>query len=581
MEEIKRAARFTSTLAFVVALANGANAVAQAPAPPDARTANADIRTSFHVRFVQQDTAYLDGGYTAGLIEGMKLVVRDAGAAGDGANGRARETVAELVIVGVAQTSAVAEIRGAKRAIVASDTAYLSDDDLQTLIDERALGATRKFPAIISFTEGADVLDVEAHADVPRPPLPSTNRARGRFGFDYLGFSSADSGAFQGRDVGVMFQGDVTQIGGSNWTLSGYWRGRLNTTSSESQPTLQDLINRTYHLSLTYDPPKGGVVAGVGRLYLPWAASLETLDGGYFGVRLLENVTAGVFGGSSPDPTSYSYNPDLERGGSFVNVQVGSYDTVRYSGTAGLAADFLKWQLDRPFVFVENSLNVNRTFSVYHALQADRPSSNPAVAAPDAGIARSFLTVHWSPAARIQLDANHTYFRSMPTFDPELIGTGLLDKYLFQGYSGGARVEILKGFSAYTELGRSARTGDTADALNEMYGISLTRVPLVGRVDAHTSTFSSAFGTGTYQALSVSRRFGEKYQFDLLAGNQTFASTSAANQSSRFLTTTIDASLAGSLFVNGGVTIYRGALQNYDQWLLTFGYRFDTRRRQP
>ena len=534
--------------------------------------ANADLRTEFTVKFVRQDTVYLDGGYTAGLAEGMTLNVKGSEAEG---------VVAELMIVGVAQTSAVAEIREGKRAIAAGDKAYLSAEGVQALVDTHALGNVRKFPAVISFTEGGEVLDEEAHADVPRPPMPSTNQARGRIGFDYLGATSLDAGSFRARDVGMMFQGNFTRIGGSDWTLNGYWRGRLNVTRSDFQPTLQDLINRTYHLSLTHDGPTTGWVAGVGRLYLPWATSLETLDGGYVGAHVTRTVTAGVFGGSSPDPTSYNYNPDLERGGAFVNVQVGSFDSVRYSGTGGAGADYVKWQLDRPFLFFENSFSVGRTLSIYHAMQADKPSGNPVVAAPGAGIGRSLLTVHWTPVARIQLDANDTYFRDIPTFAPELIGTGLLDKYLFQGYSGGARVELFKGLSVYTELGRSSRTGDAADALNEMYGVTLNRTPLNARIDAHYSKFSSAFGKGEYQALSVTRSIGRAYRADVLAGSQTFTSAPAGNQSARFLTATLDASLGAMLFVDGSVTVYRGALQNYDQWLLTIGYRFDTKRSRP
>ena len=68
---------------------------------------------------------------------------------------------------------------------------------------------------------------------------------------------------------------------------------------------------------------------------------------------------------------------------------------------------------------------------------------------------------------------------------------------------------------------------------------------------------------------------------DVLAGNQTFTSAPAGNQSARFLTATLDASLGATLFVDGSVTVYRGALQNYNQWLLTIGYRFDTKRSRP
>ena len=81
------------------------------------------------------------------------------------------------------------------------------------------------------------------------------------------------------------------------------------------------------------------------------------------------------------------------------------------------------------------------------------------------------------PHSRIELDFNHNYFRDVPTFDPTLIGTGLLDKFLFQGFSAGARIEVLKQVWMSTNIGQSNRTGDAKTSLNEMFGITFGRLP--------------------------------------------------------------------------------------------------------
>jgi len=47
------------------------------------------------------------------------------------------------------------------------------------------------------------------------------------------------------------------------------------------------------------------------------------------------------------------------------------------------------------------------------------------------------VTVRVQPISRLEFSANHTYFRDIPTFDPQLIGTGLLDKYLFRDSAAG------------------------------------------------------------------------------------------------------------------------------------------------
>ncbi|HKV25232.1 MAG TPA: AMIN domain-containing protein [Candidatus Acidoferrum sp.] len=556
--------------------------------------ANAGIRTEFKVKFVEENTAYLDGGSSSGLAEGMKLYVSDkrAGTSVE-TNPSAADAVAELVVVGVAETSAVTEIHTPKRDVIPGDIAYLSSEDLQALVQKNALGATRKFPAVISFTEGGDALDEEARAVLPRPPLPSVNHTNLRIGFDYSGTQSNDASQFTSSSLGGLIQADMTRIGGTYWNLRGYWRGRLTSTSGASQQTLQDLINRTYHLSLTYENPNGRLVMGVGRLFLPWASSLQTLDGGYFGAKWGRGITTGLFGGSTPDPTSWSYAPDRHIGGVFMNEEGGSFDAIHYSSTAGVGKSFANltytsttptgtttssYSDNRPFLFFENSISFRRTFSIFSAVQADKPGPNPAVPAPKSGLSQSFLTVRFQPVKRFEIHMNETYFRDIPTFDPQLIGTGLLDQYLFQGLSAGVRVEVVKNLVLYSDLGRSSRSGDTKASLNEMYGITFLKLPKIGlRADAHYSRFNSSFGEGTYRAFSLSRDLNDTFHVEVLAGDQVFTSTLAGNQNARFLTTNLNTNLGAMFFMQGGITLYRGQLQNYNQWDVILGYRFDNK----
>jgi hypothetical protein len=239
----------------------------------------------------------------------------------------------------------------------------------------------------------------------------------------------------------------------------------------------------------------------------------------------------------------------------------------------------LKWQLDRPFGFLENTISYKRYLSIYESLQVDSPQGNPVVPAAGVGLSRSFFTVRIQPHPRIELDFNHNYFRDVPTFDPRLIGTGLLDKYLFQGFSVGARVEVLKQIFLYTDQGRSNRTGDLKSSWNQSYGITFGRLPWLSlRADAHYSRFNSSFGSGSYKAFSLSRNFSDDMRLELLAGSQTFASPLTNNNRSRFITGNIETSLGSHYFVQGGYTVDRGQL-SYDQWMFTLGYRFDSKAR--
>src|ERR1017187_7856061 len=559
---------------------------APTPAPVPANTAmlmarsdDPSLRTVFRVKYVAEGVAYLEGGRAQGLTEGMKLEVKETNLParqGDSASAADPKVIAELEVSGVAETSAVTEIHTPKRPVKAGDLAYLSSGDAEALVAQRALSSTRQYPAVISFSEG-DTLDEEAREEVPRPPLPSVNRARGRIGLDYVTTMSQGTSSMTSSNLGFAFRGDVTRIGGTYWNLSGYYRGRLTSQSSSTPQTVQDLINHTYHLSMTYDNPNSSLVAGFGRLYLPWAASLDTIDGGYFGRRLSKGATLGIFGGSTPDPTSWDYSPNRVIGGAFINFDGGSYEDWHYSSTSGAGINMVNWTMNRPFVFVEDTVSYTRRFAIYEAAQLDSPAGNPQTPAPGPGLGRSFFTVRLQPHPRVELDFNHNYFRDVPTFDPTLIKTGLLDKFLFQGFSAGARVEVAKQVYLSTTLGRSSRSGDTSSSLNEMFGITFNRLPLLQlRADAHYARFNSSFGSGSYEAVSFSRQINEALRLEVLAGQQNISSALTAANRSRFITSTWETTLGPHYYMQGNFTINRGDL-NYQQWMFSIGYRFDSK----
>jgi len=533
------------------------------------------------VRYVAEGVADLEGGRAQGLAEGMKLLVVDnnhPARQGDSANAGDPRIVADLEVSAVADTSAVTDIHDPKRPVKVGDLAYLSSGDAETLVAQRTLSATRQYPAVISFTEG-DTLDEEARQEVPRPPLPSVNRARGRIGFDSMETFSHGATSINSTDLGVVFRGDITRIGGTYWNLSGYWRGRLTKQSTSSQQTLQEKLNRTYHLNMTYDNPNSSLVAGFGRLYLPWAASLDTIDGGYFGARLSKGTVLGIFGGSTPDPSSWDYSPNRVIGGAFVNFEGGEFDGFHYSSTSGAGVSMINWAVDRPFIFLEDSLSYKRTIGIYESAQLDNPKGNSITPSPGPGLGRNFFTFRVNPHPRVELDANYNYFRQVPTFDPTLVGTSLLDKYLFQGFSAGGRIEVLPQIWISSTLGRSSGSGDAKTSLNQMYGITFGRVPIIRlRADAHYSRFNSSFGNGHYESFSLSKQMSDRLRLELLLGQQNFLSSLTTANRSRFVTGTVETTLGPHYYLQGNFTTNRGDM-SYDQVMFSIGYRFDSRRK--
>lgn len=555
---------------------------ASAAGPEGAAAVDPDLRTSFRVKYVAEGVAYLDGGRGAGLAEGMRLLVRDGGApvaAGGGVDEADPRVVAELVISAVAESSAVADVRSRTRAPVVGDIACLTAAEASQLVEQRTAGPGRRYPAVVTFSEG-DPLDEEMREEVPRPPLPSVNRFRVRIGLDYMATAGRGDSAMDGSGLGLVLRPDITRIGGTYWNLNGYWRARDDSGSSSGQKTLQELMSRTYHFGMTYDNPNARWVAGLGRLYVPWAQSVDTIDGGYAGRRLGAYVTVGVFAGSTPDPTSWSYDPDRRLAGAFLAFERGSFEALRYAGTAGVGVSTKDWRVERPFVFFENALLYKRVFSIYDTLHVDGASAGDAASDAGGGVSRHFLTVRFQPSPRLELSLNHNYFRDIPEIDPQFLGTGMLDRYLFQGSSLGTRVEVIPGLWVSGAIGKSDRTGDASSSWNQSLGVTWGRVPWLGlRADARAARFASPLGDGSYQSLSLSRNVTDAFRLELLAGSQSFASLTGADRAT-FLTASADVTLGSRYFVQGSYTASRGPF-SYDQWSVTLGYIFDSKARRP
>ncbi len=536
----------------------------------DTPSSDAKLHVSFKVKYVAEGAAYLVGGRSSGLSAGMTLFVHDLDPSAPDSPNPHGALVAELRIISIAETSAVTEIHNPRREVKPGDWAELSEADYARL------GMEPDQDAALKKSQPAPPVKLPKTA-VLEEALREGTQVHARIAFDYSGISSSGSTPGRSSSVGLAFHTDTTQIAGTHWNLQGDWRGRLTTDSQPDEETMQDYFDRAYTIQLSYDNPNSKWVAGIGRLYLPWAVSLDTIDGGYVGRKVATGVTAGVFLGSTPDQADWHYRPDQQIGGSFVNFEGGNYDRFHYSSTTGFALSFLKWQLDRPYLFLENALSYMKYISVYQSFIVDSPHGVTTDGiTPGTGISRSYLSVLVQPKRWISFEVFHNYFRDVPTAATALIGTGLVDKLLYQGLNLGVRVQPIRNFAVYTTIGRSDKTGDVNQSLNQMYGFTWNEIGHTGiRADVHYSKFDSSFARGDYRILSLSRPLSKRTNSNVQAGNQTIDSALTVNQRSKFIDATFDTNLAGRTFLQSGYTIERGAQLNYQQWHLSLGYRFD------
>ena len=543
----------------------------------------------FRVKYVADGSLYIDAGRNANLQEAMKLSLVNPppdGVVSDAVRFRGYEHIAELKVVSVADSSAVCEIVSSNGEIKVGQLAFLTPD---SVVERRqAVEATEEeqYPIVMTFTYG-DPLEEEVRTVQEQKQLRESpvGRVRGRIGIDYGGIHEA--GGLNSKQVGLSISSDISNIGGTYWNFKGYWRGNMNVSSSTptgaNATTLTDLLNRTYQIGLYYQSPYSPVTIGVGRLFLPWAPSLSTIDGGYLGRKITRLATVGFFAGSTPDPTSWSYNPNQRMAGTFVNFEAGDFEHTRFYSTAGIAVTSIQWKVARQFAFFENNLSWKRYITLYSSLQADEARTSPLVngGSNPTGVSQSYSALHIQPFHRVGFGVNHNFFRSLPTYDPRLLGTGLLDRYLFQGFSGDVRVELMKHISVYASVGRSKATSDKKNSLNQAFGLTVPNLWKTGLLaDVHYSKFDSSFGSGKYTSFSLSKNLSDSFRIQFLGGHQTFNSALSANNSSNFVNAVVDWNVGPRYFVEGNFGWYRGTTMNYQQWTTVFGYRFGGYRKK-
>jgi hypothetical protein len=545
----------------------------------------ATARHRFRVKFISGRTAYIDGGSNSGLQTGMNLDIRDPHAS----IASGEDTIASVRIVGVATTSAITEVGESNGDLHVGDWADLTPADAAAAARNVLTSATESFRAPSTALEeeqnAARTGDAGASRLRSTEPIEADagSRMAGRVGLDFSGIDSDGSTPGASTQIGLSFESHMTHILGTHWNLEGYWRGRTNRHSQFQQETIDDTLNKTYTMQLYYDNPNSRWAAGMGRLYLPWAVSLDTIDGGYLGFKPRPGMTTGIFAGSTPDLSSWHYRPDQRIGGWFTNFEGGDYDRFHYSSTAGIALSSIRWKLDRPYAFFENEASYKGKVSAYHSLIVDSPqgvSTNGI--RPGTGISHSYFTFHYVPNRIVSLDFYDNYFRDVPTALTSIVGTGLVDKLLFQGISGGVRVKPMRQFTLYSTMGTSAKTGDLHRSLNQMYGATWNEIWHSGvRADFHYSKFDSNFAEGNYRMLSLSRQLTNRMYWNIQAGAQHVESEHTMDCDSVFFDESLDINLGRHSYLQSGYTYVNGETMNYRQWYMSWGYRFDQGKTNP
>ena len=78
----------------------------------------------------------------------------------------------------------------------------------------------------------------------------------------------------------------------------------------------------------------------------------------------------------------------------------------------------------------------------------------------------------------------------------------------------------------------------------------------------------------------MSRSLMEGSRLEVQLGQQSFLSPIGGTTNTKFMNSTFDMNISRHYLLQGGITLNRGNIQNYDQWFFGLGYRFDNREKK-
>jgi hypothetical protein len=205
-----------------------------AKAQMSAQTALREKPVVFHVKYVSEETLYIDAGRSADLQEGMKLSVINAppdGMVNDGIRFRGYPHVAELNVISLSDSSAVCDVISTSGELNVGQLAFLTPGSVEDRHLAENAREAEDYPITIGFTSG-DPLDQELRSTkAVNPNLMESpiGVMRARFGFSYGGIQEAGMHSTQ---TGMMIDADLSHIAGTYWNFNGFWRGYYNTSTN-------------------------------------------------------------------------------------------------------------------------------------------------------------------------------------------------------------------------------------------------------------------------------------------------------------------------------------------------------------
>jgi hypothetical protein len=448
------------------------------------------------ITYLTASSAYIDAGTERGIREGQRL-----------------EVVRGDSVIAVLQAAYVSGQRAS--CSILSRTA------------EPVVGDLVQFaPAAVtppSDTSPAPVVAVTPPVATPRSGRASREGLHGRIGVRYLVTRQTSGEArFSQPALDLRLDGP---LGGSGFSLGLDLRARRTTSTWADGTSDEDGSYRLYDLSLTWNRTGSPVRLTLGRQFSAAFASVSFFDG-LKAEYLKPRWSAGLFGGTQPDPVNFSFATDIQEYGGYLQFRNRPGGSGHWSLTGGAIGSYVRGTVNREFLFFQSSL-YSKTFSGYVTQEVDYNRDwKVGAGEPTLAPTSTYASVSLRPLESVTLRGGFDNRRNVRLYRDFVNPETQFDDAFRQGYWGGVTLRPLQGYQV--GLDARASTGGSAGR-SQSYTVTLGADRLLGEDLSLRTRFtrylapnnegwlhSASLGVSLFQSLHGEVTGGIRNNFDSL-----------------------------------------------------------------
>ena len=515
---------------------------------------NGPAAASHRITYLTTSTAYIDAGRDEGIVAGARV-----------------EVVRKGVVVGLLRVTDVSSHRAA--CAIESSSADL------------AMGDTVRFEAVALPDEPAPVVApvrAEAGAAAGEAPLARQESwarrmgLRGRIGVRYL--TVLDQSGF-GGDVSqpsADIRVDGRQVGGKPIDMQVDVRARHTVQTVSDGSEYNDGEARVYRLNAAWTSPRHHVRVTGGRQFSSALTSVSTFDGVQAEYDRARWGT-GLFAGTQPSATDYSFSTDIEEYGAFVRFRSAPRTSVNWEAAAAAIGSYEGGKINREYLSLVGRANSARASGmIQQDIDINRGWRHDAEGS-STSLTSTFLTGRYRLTKMVDVDAGYDNRRDVRVYRDFVSPETQFDDDYRRGVWGGFGLR----FAQRYRVGLSARSSGGGSAGDAM---SYTGLFTAGRVTpAHldfrlrSARYENDRSTGWMHSLSAGIAVGAMWNFELYGGVRDDAgrTPSTPDVHTSWFGANVDMGLGRNWYVNvSGEHNGTSGAESYHQIYSSVSYRF-------